>query len=79
MLRSKVLVTFADHHAWPSSLLDDLSIDERDSNGFISRLVMCSSSDNLTDSSQITVGCWFLFCADLACTWHYYQRACNPY
>ena len=40
-LRSKVLATFADHHG-----LDELSIDERDSDGFISRLVVCSSSDS---------------------------------
>ena len=58
-LRSKVLATFADHH-------DELSIDERDSDGFISRLVVCSSSDsswNLTDSSQITVGYQLRFLA----------------
>ena len=38
-------INFADHHAWPSSLLDEISINERDRNGFISRLVVCSSSD----------------------------------
>ena len=77
---------------WPSSLLDELSIDERDSDGFISRIVVCSSSDsscNVTDSSQIIVGHQLRFLAllcmlctksaDLACTWHYYLIACNPY
>ena len=70
----------------PSSLLDELSIDERDSDGFISRVIVCSSSDSSTDSSQITVGYQLrflaLFCtrsADLACTWYYYLIACNPY
>jgi hypothetical protein len=40
-----------------SSLLDELSIDERDSDHFISRLV-CRSSDsfcNSTESSRLTV------------------------
>ena len=40
---------------WPSLYIDKLSIDERDSDGFISRLVACSSSCssyNLTDSSD---------------------------
>ena len=86
---SKVLVTFADHHAWCSSLLDELLIDERDSDGFILRLVVCSTSDssyNLTDSSLISVGYQLRFLAslytrsaDLACTWYYYVIACNPY
>ena len=72
---------------WPSSLLDELLIDERDSDGFISRIVACSSSDsscNLTDSSQITVGYRLRFLAllctrsaDLACTWYYYLITCN--
>ncbi len=41
-----------------SSLLDELSIDERDSNHFIWRLIVCRSSDNScnsTDSSLLTV------------------------
>ena len=32
----KVLVTFADHLCLLSSLLDDLSMDKRDSDGFFS-------------------------------------------
>ena len=40
---------------WPRfSFLGKLSINERDRDGFISRLIVCSSSDssyNLTDSS----------------------------
>ena len=58
---------------WPSSLLDELSIDKRDSDGFISRLVVRSSSDssyNLTDSSQITVGYQLRFLALDLLIWH---------
>jgi hypothetical protein len=42
-------------HLLPSSLLDELSIDERDSDRFISRLVVCRSSDSSCDSSLLTV------------------------
>ena len=45
----------------PSSLLDELLVNERDSDCFISRRLVCRSSDtrtsyNLTDSSLVTVG-----------------------
>jgi hypothetical protein len=85
--------TFADHHCLLNLLLDKLSIDERESDRFISRLVVCRSSDsssNLTDSSLFTVdyisttlpnlGFTFFVCtrsADLACTYYYYAIACN--
>ena len=58
------------------SMTVELLIDKSDSDGFISRLVVCSSSDssyNMTDSSLISVGYQLRFlallCADLACTW----------
>ena len=51
----KSWVTFADQHL----LLVELSFYERDGNNFISRGVVCRSSDgsyNSTDSSLVTVG-----------------------
>jgi hypothetical protein len=66
----------------PSLLLDELSIDERDSDRLISSLVVCRSSNsscNLTDSSLLTVDCELCFLALLSlCVldlliWH----ACN--
>ena len=42
----------------PSSLLDELSMDKRDSNGFFSRRLACRTNDrsyNSTDSSLVTV------------------------
>ena len=70
----------------PSLLLDELSIDERDSNCFVSRSLVCRSSDssyNSTDSSLVTVGYQLhflaLLCADLACTWYYHAISCNRY
>ena len=44
----------------PSSLLDRLSIDKMDSNGFFSRWLVCRTSDmsyNLTGWSLVTVNC----------------------
>ena len=83
-LCSKVLATFADHHGLVRFL-----IDKRGSNGFISRVVVCSSSDssyNLTDSSLISVGYQLSFLAllctrsaDLVCTWYYNIVACSQY
>ena len=54
MLYSKVLVTFA------GVILDELSMDKRDSNHFISRRLVCRYIAivlyNWTDSSLVTVG-----------------------
>jgi hypothetical protein len=73
----------------PSSPLDELSIDERDSDCFISRLVVCRSSDSpchstdsllLTRLSTTLLGFTFFVCtrsADLACTCYYYAMVCN--
>jgi hypothetical protein len=44
-LYSEVLATFADHHTLPSSLLEELSMDKRDTDPFISRRLVCRSSD----------------------------------
>ena len=74
--------TFSDHHGFV-----ELWLDERDSSRFISRRLVCSSSDsscNSTDSSVVTVGYPLRFLAllcarsaDLACTWYYYIIPCN--
>ena len=45
------LATFADHHAQPSLLLDELSMHKRDSNGFFSTRVVCRSSDTSHNST----------------------------
>ena len=61
---------------WPSLLLDELSIDERDSDGFISRLILVvCSSYNLIDSSLITLGYQLHFLALDLLIWH----TCNLY
>ena len=55
-LCSKVLVRLADHLALPSSLLDELSVNKRDSGGFFSKRLVGRYSDrsnNSTDSSLI--------------------------
>ena len=59
----------------PSSLLDELSMDKRGSNGFFSRWLVCRSSDrsyNPTSSSLVVANCqlhflpWtFFVCTDL--------------
>ena len=57
MICSKVLARFADHRCL-LSLLDELSMEKRDSNGFFSRRLACRTSDgtyNSTDSSLVTV------------------------
>ena len=80
------LLKSSDDICWPplsSSLLDELSMDKRDSDGFFSRRLVCKSSDrsyNLTDSSLVIVNYqlrflpWtFFVCtksADLAYTWY---------
>ena len=72
MLCSKVLAIF--NLLLPSSLLDELSIDERDSDGFISRRSVCrsrNSSYNSIDSSLVTVGYQLRYLALL------YTRAAN--
>ena len=76
----------------PSSLLEELSIDIRDSGGFFSRRLVCRSSDrsyNLTDSSLVIVNCqlrflpWTFFSCIILLIWHtrgtaaYYVIACN--
>ena len=83
-LCSKVLATFANH-----CCLLCFSIDERDGDRFISRTLVCRSSDssyNSTDSSLVTVGYRLRFLAllgtrsaDLACMWYYYVIPCNRY
>ena len=66
---------------WPSLLLDELSINESD--GFISIIVVCISSDSSTEGYQLS---WLrllaLFCtrsADLACMQYYYVIPYNLY
>ena len=57
----------------PSSLLVEFSLDERDSSRFISRRLVCSSSDsscNSTDSSLFTVGYQLRFLALDLLIWH---------
>ena len=56
-LYSKVLARFADHLCL-TSLLDELSMDKRDSDGFFSRRLAYRTNDrsyNSTDSSLVTV------------------------
>ena len=65
---------------WPPqrfSFLDKLSVDEKDSDHFISILVAFSSSDSSYNLTVVTVGYQQCFLAlpctrsaDLACTWH---------
>ena len=65
----KVLATFADHHGLLHVLISSRWINET-SDGFTSRIVVCSSSDssyNLTDTSLISVGYQLHFLA-LLCT-----------
>ena len=76
----------------PSSLLDELSMDKRDSDGFFSRRLACRTNDrsyNSTDSSLVTVdyqqcflACFLCFVAKLLIRQvhghaSYYVIACN--
>ena len=58
---------------WPFSLLDELSMDESDSDGLFSRRLVCRSTDSsydLTDSSLVTEDyqLWFLPLTFFVCT-----------
>ena len=89
-LRSNVLATLLTTVAFFACfLMIELLIDERDSNGFISRIVVTkcvalANMYNFTDSTLITVGYRLCFLAlprlyfvlDL-CTWYYCLIACN--
>ena len=57
----------------PSSLLDELLMDKRDSDGFISRRIVCRTSDssyNSTGSPVVTVGYQLRFLALLPLHMH---------
>ena len=75
MLYSKILATFDDQSCL-LQFFDELSVDKRDSDHFISRTIVRRSSDssyNCTDSSLVTVGYQLHFlalCALDLLIWH---------